>query len=272
MAQETFNKVKNWFDDAKKKLNQRITMEGILKQARESFEYFLESRSAFDVEKKISDKLMRDAYGIVLLTEVKVGVLAGGKVGTGVIIARVEDKDNEWSAPIAIGTGGLSMGFQAGVSKVDHIIILPSLNHVKSFLGKRQFQIKGNAEAAVAKYGRDANVGVGLSDKGDAAPIISYSFGVKGLYAGVSVNGTVLAARNKCNAEFYGKAVELNQMTTGEIKAPLLNEDYQRIIELLNDNTLNGAHTMHYQQIKEGYVNKCNPWTEGAIQPNQCPF
>eukprot|EP01083_Nonionella_stella_P234258 824709_1 len=152
MAQEKFAKVKNWFDDAKKKLNQRITMEGILKQARESFEYFLESRSAFDVEKKISDKLMRDAYGIVLLTEVKVGVLAGGKVGTGVIIARVEDKDNEWSAPIgiihlivticvnsdgliAIGTGGLSMGFQAGVSKVDHIIILPSLNHVKSFLG-----------------------------------------------------------------------------------------------------------------------------------------
>eukprot|EP01083_Nonionella_stella_P096899 272422_1 len=75
MAQEKFAKVKNWFDDAKKKFNQRITMEGILKQARESFEYFLESRSAFDVEKKISDKLMRDAYGIVLLTEVKVGGL-----------------------------------------------------------------------------------------------------------------------------------------------------------------------------------------------------
>lgn len=77
----------------------------------------------------------RDAYGIVFLTEVKVGALAGGKMGTGIIITRIENKEDEWSAPIAIGTGGLSFGFQAGVSKVDHIIILPSPNHVKTFLG-----------------------------------------------------------------------------------------------------------------------------------------
>eukprot|EP00483_Globobulimina_turgida_P012461 UN12484 len=218
MAQEKLDKVKNWFGSTKKKFDHRITMEGILKQARESFEHFLDSGIA-PFEKKISDKLMRDAYGIVLLTEVKVGVLAGGKIGTGIIIVRIADKEDEWSAPIAIGTRGFSFGLQAGASKVDHIIILPSPNHVKTFLGKGQLQIKGNVEAAVANYGRDANVGVGVSNTGDTAPILSYSFGVKGLYGGVSIDGGVLVARNQCNATFYGKNIELKQISSGEVEA-----------------------------------------------------
>eukprot|EP01084_Bolivina_argentea_P131921 232800_1 len=234
MAQE---KVKTWFDSAKQKFDYRITMDGILKQARKSFEYFLES-GAVDFEKKISEKLLRDAYGIVLLTEVKAGVIAGGKVGTGIIIVRIEDKEDEWSGPIAIGTGGFSFGLQGGASKVDHIILLPSPNHVKTFLGKGQLQIKGNAQAAIAQYGRDANVGIGVNDTGNAAPIISYSYGVKGLYGGVSIDGGVLVARKKCNKEFYGRDIDLNKIYSGEIEPPLLNADYSRIIQLLN-NSLN---------------------------------
>jgi len=245
MAQVKLDKMKGWFGDVKKKFDHRITMEGILKQARESFEYFLTSKT-IPIEQRINDKLMRDAYGIIFLTEVKVGALAGGKIGTGIIIARIEDQEDEWSAPIAIGTGGLSFGFQAGVSKVDHIIILPSPNHLKTFLGKGQLQIKGNAELAVAKYGRDANVGVGVNNKGDAAPIISYSFGAKGLYGGVSIDGAVLIPRKSCNADFYGKHVELNEIITGKIEAPSLNDDYKRIVELLDNNTqINGTHNGH---------------------------
>jgi len=237
MAQEKFGKMKLWFGDKKKQFDHRITMEGILKQARESFEYF-QTSEMLQMEKKISNKLMRDAWGIVFLTEVKVGALAGGKIGTGILITRIEDKEDEWSAPIAIGTGGFSFGFQAGVSKVDHIIILPSPNHVKAFLGKGQLQIKGNANAAVAMYGRDANVGVGVNDKGDAAPIMSYSFGVKGLYAGVSIDGACLVPRNKCNQQFYGKQVSLEQIINGSVEKPNLNENYKRIIELIDHNEM----------------------------------
>ena len=134
MARESFSKMKVWFGDQKKKFDQRVTMEGILKQARESFEFFLES-GIVEIEKEITKKLMRDAYGIVFLTEAKVGLGFGGKIGTGIIITRIEDKEDEWSAPIAIGTGGVSFGLQLGISKVDHIIILPSPNHVKTFIG-----------------------------------------------------------------------------------------------------------------------------------------
>ena len=72
----------------------------------------------------------------MFLSVIKAGVGIGGKVGTGIIIVRIEGKENnEWSAPMAVGTGGLSVGFQFGASKCDHIVILPSPNHVKAFLG-----------------------------------------------------------------------------------------------------------------------------------------
>ena len=134
MAQEKVNDIKQWFGKAKDKFNQRMTMDGILKQARESFEYFLNS-DTIPIEDKIRAKLIRDAYGIVLLTEVKAGLTIGGKMGTGILIVRLENKELEWSAPIAVGTGGFSFGLHAGISKVDHIIFLPSPNHVKTFLG-----------------------------------------------------------------------------------------------------------------------------------------
>lgn len=108
----------------------------------------------------------------------------------------------------------------------------------KYFLGKGQLQIKGNVNAAVAMYGRDANVGVGVNDKGDAAPIMSYSFGVKGLYAGVSIDGACLVPRNKCNQMFYGKQVSLEQIIKGMIERPSLNPDYKRIIDLINQNEM----------------------------------
>jgi len=237
MAQEKMDKIKSWFGDSKKKFDDRMTMAGILKQARESFEHFLSQGNMVNVERRISDKLWRDAWGIVFLSEVKAGFGIGGKAGTGIIITRIEKQGNEWSAPMAVGTGGLSVGFQFGASKVDHIIILPSPNHVKAFLGQGQLHIKGNAEAVVLDVGRDANVGVGVSNKGDAAPIMSYSFGVKGLYGGVSIDGAVLVPRKQCNDAFYGESIEFDQLTSGSIPRPTDNEDYATIIKLLDINS-----------------------------------
>jgi len=244
MAQERLDKLKSWFGDSKKKLDERLTMEGILRQARESFEHFLSQGDMVSVERRISDKLWRDAWGIVFLSEIKAGFGIGGKAGTGIFITRVSNAEsaenansssssNEWSAPMAVGTGGLSVGFQFGASKVDHIVILPSPNHCKAFLGDGQLHIKGNAEAVVLDVGRDANVGVGVSNRGDAAPIMSYSFGVRGLYGGVSIDGAVLIPRKQCNDAFYGESVDFAQLSSGQIAAPTQNGDYRKIIKLL---------------------------------------
>jgi len=251
MAQEKLDKIKSWFGDSKKKFDDRMTMQGILKQARESFEHFLSQGNMVNVERRISDKLWRDAWGIVFLSEIKAGFGIGGKAGTGIILTRIANDENQWSAPMAVGTGGLSVGFQFGASKVDHIIILPSPNHVKAFLGQGQLHIKGNAEAVVLDVGRDANVGVGVSNKGDAAPITSYSFGVKGLYGGVSIDGAVLIPRKQCNDAFYGETFEFEQLTSGSIPPPTDNEDYATIIKLLDINSaITGPHMIDNRDLQ----------------------
>jgi len=233
MAQERWDAVKEWATGQRGKFNHRVTMEGLLSQARQSFEVFVNSGNMIDVEKKISDKLMRYAYGIILLTEVNAGFLmGGGKVGTGIIVTRLTT--NRWSAPIAVGHAGLSFGPQLGASKVDHVIILPSPESLESFLGKGQISIKGNTQLTVGNIGRDAQVGVAVSVEGKLAPVTSYSFGAKGLYGGLSIGSIVLAPRTACNKAFYGYDINLKDITSGQIEAPLLNEDYKRIVELLN--------------------------------------
>jgi len=233
MAMGKLGELKGWFGGKKEKMGSRITMEGLLHQARESFEVFVNSGNLTEVERKISDKLMRYAYGIILLTEVNVGVLmGGGRIGTGIIITRLTT--NRWSGPIAVGNMGFSFGPQLGASKVDHVIILPSPECLASFLGKGQLSIKGGTQLTIGNIGRDAQIGVGVSVEGKLAPVTSYSFGAKGLFGGVSIGSVVLAPRNECNTAFYGQTVDLRDITSGHLQPPQLNDDYQRIVELLN--------------------------------------
>eukprot|EP00487_Bulimina_marginata_P013044 TRINITY_DN9737_c0_g1_i1.p1 TRINITY_DN9737_c0_g1~~TRINITY_DN9737_c0_g1_i1.p1 ORF type:complete len:146 (-),score=16.25 TRINITY_DN9737_c0_g1_i1:46-483(-) len=75
-----------------------------------------------------------------------------------------------------------------------------------------------------------------------------------------------LVPRNDCNAAFYGKNVELVQITKGEIEAPALNEDYKRIIELLNSNTPidEMQHTMQLEEVQDNDIADAQPQEPGA--------
>ena len=127
--------------------------------------------------------------------------------------------------------------------------------------------MKGNVEAVIANIGRDANLGVGVNERWDTAPILSYSFGVKGLFGGVSLSGSVLAPRNDCNAAFYGQGVDLHKIASGQVEAPLLNDDYTRIIKLLGVHQAMMASTNQEEQDR-------NPWTgtEGNVNREYIPM
>ena len=124
--------------------------------------------------------------------------------------------------------------------------------------------MKGSVEAVIANIGRDANFGVGVSDRLDTAPIMSYSFGVKGLFGGVSLGGCVLAPRNDCNAAFYGQSVDLHKIASGQVEAPLLNDDYTRIIKLL------GVHQAMMTSTNQ--EEDSNSWTEGNVNQEYIPM
>lgn len=152
---DLWNKTKEYTWDTKKAMDERLTMEGLLKQARKSLtQYFANTSDSklIKIEERISKRILRKARGIAFITEVKGGFLFGAKGGSGIIITRTDDisssitvqktKFRPWSPPCAVGFAGVSAGFIAGLTKIDHIVILPTQQHIDIFMGAGQLQLK----------------------------------------------------------------------------------------------------------------------------------
>merc|ERR1712130_739357 len=101
----------------------------------------------------------------------------------------------------------------------------------------------------IYKYGRNGDAGLGVNSKA-IAPIVSYSFGVKGLFAGVSLDGEIMTTRGYCNEMYYGKKLSVKDILTSTTrsndngmtckqrgKARMLrqNRDYETLVQMLND-------------------------------------
>jgi lipid-binding SYLF domain-containing protein len=250
-------KMKKGVNDLSEKTKKRLAMEGLLQQACLSLEDYF-SPKIVKPEARWSKELFRNAQGIALISEGKGGFMFAGKAGTGVVLCRIPHTKDEWSGPLAIGTGGISWGLQAGIAKCDHIILLQTPHHVHTFMAKGAIQIGGNAQAAMGNIGRDASMGVGASEKA-VAPILSYSFKSEGLYGGISIEGAIITSRNDCNDEYYNiKNVKIEDIITGKVKNPQSNNiHYNKIIQLLNE-YCNAPHPIE-QLCQQSILQSCLP-------------
>ena len=114
-------------------------------------------------------------------------------------------------APSAIGTGGVGVGFQAGVDVTEFVIVLNTPAAVEAFAKQGNATIGGNLSAAAGPVGRSAEAGVGLQ-----AATYSYSRS-QGLFAGVSLEGTGISTRDDANAAYYGKPVTAGEILSGKV-------------------------------------------------------
>ena len=162
-------------------------------------------------EKEIPPALMRAARGVAILTVTRAGFIGSARGGTGVVVARTE---KGWSAPSAIGTGGVGVGFQAGVDVTEFVIVLNTPAAVEAFAKQGNATIGGNLSAAAGPVGRSAEAGVGLQ-----AATYSYSRS-QGLFAGVSLEGTGISTRDEANAAYYGKPVTAGEILSGRVQPP----------------------------------------------------
>ena len=137
-------------------------------------------------ETAIPPRVLRDAKGVAILTVTKAGFIVSGRGGTGVVVARTE---KGWSGPSAIGSGGIGVGFQAGVQVSEYVIILNTPEAVNAFSKGGNVTLGGNLSAAIGPIGRSAEAGVAPQ-----AAIYTYSRN-QGIFAGVSLEGTVIATR-----------------------------------------------------------------------------
>jgi lipid-binding SYLF domain-containing protein len=162
-------------------------------------------------EQGIPPAVMKAARGVAIMTVTKAGFIGSARGGTGVLVARTE---KGWSAPSAIGTGGLGVGFQAGVEITEFVIVLNTPAAVDAFAKQGNATIGGNLSAAAGPVGRSAEAGVGLQ-----AAVYTYSRS-QGLFAGVSLEGTGIATRDEANAAYYGKPVTAGEILSGKVQPP----------------------------------------------------
>lgn len=141
--------------------------------------------------------MLADAEGIVVIPNlIKGGFVVGVRHGRGVVVVR--DEGGGWKAPALITVTGGSIGYQIGVQAIDLILVFKSRNSI-SRLMQGKFTIGADAAAAAGPVGRQA---AAATDAALRAEIYSWSRS-RGLFAGVSIDGSVLSVDHNATAVYY---------------------------------------------------------------------
>ena len=166
------------------------------------------------VDQFIPPTILARAKGLAILTVIKAGFLFSGRGGSGLVVARLPD--GSWSAPSAIGTGGIGFGGQIGAEMTDFVILLNTEDAVKAFAMGGNVTLGGNLSVSAGPLGRTAEAGAAL---GKLAPVYSYSKS-KGLFAGVSIEGSMIIERTDANEKFYRRRVTARELLSGDVERP----------------------------------------------------
>lgn len=175
----------------------------------------------------IPPEVLKNAKGLAVITQIKAGFLFSGRAGSGVIIARLPD--GSWSAPSAIVTAGAGVGGQIGAEITDFVFILNTQKAVETFSQAGSITLGGNVSVAVGPLGRNAEMAGSASLKSVAA-IFSYSK-TKGLFAGVSLEGSMLVERREANRKFYGSNCTAKSILSGNVDPPPECEILFRVLD-----------------------------------------
>lgn len=152
-------------------------------------------------DQEIPRDLLAKAHGIAVVPNVIKGAFfAGGRFGKGLVAAR--DDNGEWGTPLFVDIGGGSFGLQIGVEATDLILVFTEPDGLREML-KDNLKLGADAGAVAGPVGRRVEAGTNLTFD---SPIYSYSRN-KGVFAGISLDGSVLSVDDSSNHEVYGKGV-----------------------------------------------------------------
>jgi len=162
-------------------------------------------------DKAIPTDLLREAKAIAVIPDmIKAGFIFGGRRGEGLI--SVKTRDGTWSNPSFITMTGGSVGFQAGVSSTDVILVFRTQRGVDSIVNGK-FTLGADASAAAGPVGRTASA---ATDGQLKAEIYSYSR-TRGLFAGVALDGSALRIDYDANAAIYGPGITPRRIFEGGV-------------------------------------------------------
>lgn len=174
------------------------------------------------------DLLDKSECVIVFPSVVKAAIGIGGSYGRGAMSCRGgKDYAGPWSAPAMYALEGASIGLQLGGAATDYVLLVMNDKGAKSVLTSN-VKLGAGATAAAGPKGRTAEAATDVVMK---AEILSYSRS-RGVFAGISLEGSTLRSDGGANKNLYGKELNAAQIVTGSaVKTPAAG---QALIDMLN--------------------------------------
>ncbi|HKV23417.1 MAG TPA: lipid-binding SYLF domain-containing protein [Candidatus Acidoferrum sp.] len=161
-------------------------------------------KEIMDIPDDIPQDLIDKAECVIIYPSVvKAAFIVGGSYGRGAMTCRTgEHYTGPWSAPSMMALEGGSLGFQIGGQATDFVLLVMNPRGAHSIL-KSKVKLGADASAAAGPKGRTADAS---TDATLRAEVLSYSR-ARGLFAGVSLEGSTVRPDNEANERVYGKNV-----------------------------------------------------------------
>ncbi|XP_037552248.1 SH3 domain-containing YSC84-like protein 1 [Nematolebias whitei] len=180
-------------------------------------------------DKLIPPHVIAKAEGLAIISVIRAGFMVTARGGSGIVIARLHDR--RWSAPSAIGIAGLGGGFEIGVEVSDLVIILNQRRAIDAFTKGGNLTLGGNCTVAVGPMGRNLEADVALRS---TAAVFTYCRS-RGLFAGISLEGSYLIERKETNRKFYGRDIRASAILMGDVEPPGDCCDLYHILDLYTE-------------------------------------
>ena len=165
---------------------------------------------------------------IVFPHELKLAFGMGKEYGRGAMVCRTGRRFNgRWGAPAMFALEGDSIGMQIGGEATDLILLVMNQKGAESIL-RSKIKLGGDASAAAGPKGRDASAN---TDAWMRAEILSYSRS-RGLFAGISLEGSTLRQDHKANERIYGRKITAREiLLANEVRIPASGRHLVRVLQ-----------------------------------------
>src|SRR6202162_4607142 len=180
-------------------------------------------KEILDLPDDIPQNLLDKADCVVVFQSVlKAAFIVGGSYGRGAMTCRNgEDFRGSWGAPTMMALEGGSFGFQIGGQATDFVLLVMNESGAQGILGSK-VKLGGDVSVAAGPVGRDASADTDATLRSE---ILSYSR-ARGLFAGVSLEGSTIRPDNGANRRVYGGNIPARDIVlAGAVAAPPAAEE-----------------------------------------------
>ena len=164
--------------------------------------------------------VIKSGKGVAIFPAVtKAGLMIGGQVGEGLVLLR--NPNGTWNGPSFMGLSGASIGIQIGAQSVGLVLVITNEDGLRAFTGGNSFKLGADVAIAAGPVGRDTSAATDSRAKASMS---------KGLFAGMTFEGSVLNQNRDANRAYWGR----DMSAEAALKKPANDKRIKELVNSLN--------------------------------------